>query len=102
MDPTFTFEAELYLWKDDGSWVFLSVPLDVSEEIVDIVPDRRGFGSVPVGVQIGDTTWRTSVFPDTKSGCFVLPIKKAVQRAADFLATEQQANGRIGPNDPMA
>ena len=61
--------------------MFLSVPLDVSEEIVDIVPDRRGFGSVPVGVQIGDTTWRTSVFPDTKSGCFVLPIKKAVRTA---------------------
>ena len=81
MDPTFTFDAELYLWKDDGSWVFATVPLDVSEEIDDIVPDRAGFGSVKVGVQIGDTAWSTSVFPDTKSGCFVLPIKKAVRTA---------------------
>ncbi|MEO0493860.1 MAG: DUF1905 domain-containing protein [Actinomycetota bacterium] len=45
------------------------------------LPERRGFGSVKVGVQIGDTTWSTPVFPDTKSGCFVLPIKQAVRRA---------------------
>lgn len=31
-----------------------------------------------------------------------LPIAKAVQRAAAFLESQQQANGRIGPNDPMA
>ena len=81
MNPTFNFDAELYLWKDDGSWVFLSVPVDVSEEIEDIVPDRRGFGSVPVEVAIGATSWRTSIFPDTKRGAFVLPIKKAVRTA---------------------
>lgn len=81
MDPTFTFDAELYLWKDDGSWVFVTVPLDVSEEIGDIVPDRKGFGSVKVDVQIGGTRWDTSIFPDSKSGCFVLPLKKAVRTA---------------------
>lgn len=81
MNPTFTFDAELYLWKADGSWVFATVPLDVSEEIDDIVPDRRGFGSVKVDVQIGVTRWATSIFPDSKSGCFVLPLKKAVRTA---------------------
>ncbi|MEM8704991.1 MAG: DUF1905 domain-containing protein [Actinomycetota bacterium] len=81
MEPTFTFDAQLYLWKDDGSWVFVTVPLDVSEEIGDIVPDRAGFGSVKVGVRVGDTNWSTSVFPDAKSGCFVLPVKKDVRRA---------------------
>ncbi len=81
MNPTFTFDAELYLWKDEGSWVFLAVPVDVSEEIEDIVPDRRGFGSVPVEVRIGGSTWRTSVFPDSARGAFVLPVKKAVRVA---------------------
>lgn len=81
MNPTFAFGTELYLWKPDGSWVFATVPLDVSDEIDAIVPDRRGFGSVRVEVRVGDTTWRTSVFPDSSSGCFVLPVKQAVRRA---------------------
>ena len=81
MDPTFSFDTELYLWKDDGSWVFATVPVDVSEEISEIVPERRGFGSVPVGVRIGSSRWRTSVFPDSSSGCFVLPVKKAIRMA---------------------
>ena len=81
MDPTFDFEAELYLWKPDASWVFATVPLDVSDEIKEIVPHRRGFGSVRVEVRIGGTVWKTSVFPDSASGCFVLPVKKAVRTA---------------------
>ena len=30
---------------------------------------------------IGGSTWRTSVFPDSKSGCYALPIKRAVRNA---------------------
>ena len=81
MNPSFECRAELYLWKPEGSWVFATVPLDVSDEIDEIVPDRRGFGSVRVEVHVGDTTWRTSVFPDSASGCFVLPVKQSVRQA---------------------
>ncbi len=81
MNPTFEFRAELYLWKPDGSWVFATVPLDISDEIGEIVPDRRGFGSVRVEVRVGEKSWRTSVFPDSATGCFVLPVKQAVRRA---------------------
>jgi hypothetical protein len=89
MNPTFSFHTELYLWKDDGSWVFVDVPVDVSEEIEEIVPDRRGFGSVPVEVAIGGTTWRTSVFPDSKRGVFVLPLKQAVRKAESIDVGDQ-------------
>jgi hypothetical protein len=41
---------------------------------------RAGFGSVPVEVAVGGSTWRTSVFPDRRSGSFVLPVKAAVRR----------------------
>lgn len=39
---------------------------------------RRGFGSVPVSVVIGATTWKTSIFPE-KGGTYVLPLKKEVR-----------------------
>lgn len=42
---------------------------------------RRGWGSVRVEATIGTTTWTTSVFPDAKTGSFLLPIKKEVRNA---------------------
>lgn len=59
----------------------MTVPQDESDEIHEVAPHPGGFGSVRVEVSIGTTTWRTSVFPDAKKQCFVLPIKKAVRKA---------------------
>lgn len=80
MEPTFTFTEPLWL-HSSGSWVFVTVPVDDSEDIREFAPDGPGFGSVPVRVEIGETSWTTSVFPDKKSGCYVLPVKKPVRTA---------------------
>ena len=44
-------------------------------------PPKPGFGSIRVEVTLGGSTWRTSIFPDSKAGCYVLPVKKAVRTA---------------------
>jgi hypothetical protein len=78
----FRFEAPLWLHTAEGGWHFVTLPSGVSDEIEEHAADsRRGFGSVPVQVTIGGTTWRTSIFPDTKAGAYVLPVKKAVRQA---------------------
>jgi hypothetical protein len=41
---------------------------------------RRGFGSVKVAVRVGDSRWKTSLFPQ-KTGGWFLPIKKPVRLA---------------------
>jgi hypothetical protein len=41
---------------------------------------RRGFGSVKVAVTLGESRWRTSLFPN-KDGSWFLPIKKPVRVA---------------------
>ncbi|WP_211754640.1 DUF1905 domain-containing protein [Nocardioides gansuensis] len=76
------FEAQLWRWDEalDG-WFFVTVPAEASDGIRVASGPPRGFGSVRVEVTVGSTTWRTSVFPDKKSGCFVLPVKQAVRRA---------------------
>ena len=33
-----------------------------------------------VNATIGATTWETSIFPDTKSGSYLLPVKAEVRR----------------------
>lgn len=76
----FVFEAELWRWKAREGWFFLTVPLDVSDEIRDACGDlRAGFGSVKVSVGIGSSTWKTSIFPESNTGSYVLPIKKVVR-----------------------
>lgn len=79
---TFRFEAELWESSTEGTtWIFVTVPEDQSDEIADLAPTRAGFGSVRVEVTIGSTVWRTSLFPDSKAGAYVLPLKKAVRTA---------------------
>lgn len=54
---------------------------------------RRGFGSVKVEVRIGESRWRTSLFPQKRGGWF-LPIKKPV-RIAEGLAFGQTIEGEL-------
>jgi Domain of unknown function (DUF1905). len=78
------FDAELWRWdaRRGDSWVFVSLPVDASEEIREgYSGPRRGFGSVRVRATIGGSTWTTSVFPDGARGCYVLPVKRAVRVA---------------------
>lgn len=84
----FTFTAPLWRWAarkesdSPGSWCFVTLPLDVADEVRQRAGEPRGFGSVRVRAEVGSTTWDTSVFPDAESGSFVLPVKQAVRRAA--------------------
>lgn len=79
---TFTFTAPLWKWRardEPGGWWFVSLPFDVADAVEGHAPPGAGFGSVPVEVTVGSTTWRTSVFPSNEEKTYVLPIKKAVR-----------------------
>ena len=83
---TFEFIAPLWLYPgDDSAWYFVSVPGELSDDIDALTAGhRRGFGSVRVTVTVGSTTWQTSIFPNSKSGMYMLPVKKAVRVAEDL------------------
>lgn len=97
METIFEFTSELWVWdaRDDASWVFATVPVEVSEEIADMTLPARGFGSVRVTVRAGATEWQTSLFPDSKLGSYVLPVKKAV-RVTEGLAVGDVAAFELG------
>ena len=78
-----TFHGQLFAWDADrpDSWVFVTLPEDVSDDIEE-VGEPRGFGSVRVRVRLGETEWSTSLFPSRSAGAYVLPVKKQVRRAA--------------------
>ncbi len=96
MDDEWLFRADL--WPADGAgatWVFLTLPEDVGEDVRLLSGPPAGFGSVPVEVTIGATTWQTSVFPDRRRG-LVLPVKRAVRRAEGLeVGSETQVRLRL-------
>lgn len=78
--PRYEFRSELWLHTGEAAWHFVTLPTDLADEIDELTATTtRGFGSVPVTVTVGATTWETSLFPDTKAGSYVLPVKKQVR-----------------------
>lgn len=84
MTAEYRFTASLWPWnaKADGSWWFVTVPGDISDDIEERHgADAGGFGSIKVEVTVGATTWRTSLFPASEQRAYVLPMKKSVRIA---------------------
>jgi hypothetical protein len=77
----YTISAEVWLYPGDAPWHFVTLPPDVADEIkARTAGSRRGFGSVPVEAKLGAISWETSLFPDSKSASYLLPIKAQVRR----------------------
>ena len=91
---TYRFSAPLWQYPGEGSWYFVAVPEEISDDIADLTAGRRkGFGSVRVSVTVGASTWQTSLFP-SKSGSYLLPVKKPV-RVAEFLTEGTPVETRL-------
>lgn len=59
--------------------------MSVPKKDAELIKERfeglsRGWGSFPVTVTIGKTSWKTSIFPDKKSGTYLLPVKADVRK----------------------
>ena len=81
------FCARLWLWPG-GRWHFVTVPAEPSAELrlhAAAAGTRAGFGSIRVEARIGETGWRTSVFPQ-KGGLYLLPVKAEVRRKTGIVA----------------
>ena len=91
MSERLTHTGPLWRWTGNGQgiWHFLTISGAASEALSATALMRkleglgRGFGSLRVIATIGDTTWRTSVFPSREQG-WMLPVRKAVLRAEDL------------------
>ncbi len=85
-----TCQATVWLWTGKGAWHFVTLPLDTAQQLKEIdqiaftslgAKPRRGWGSIPVTVTVGSSTWDTSIFPDKKSGSYFLPLKASIRKA---------------------
>lgn len=74
------FSGPLWHWQGPAPWYFVTVPakqcrtLQAASKLV-----TYGWGMIPVHVMIGETQWKTSLFP--KDGRYLVPIKASVRKA---------------------
>ena len=88
--PIFKIKSEVWLYPGMAGWHFLSVPKKQSEEIKKMFGAmKRGWGSLPVVVTIGKTSWKTSIFPDKKAGGYLLPLKADVRKKEKISAGDK-------------
>jgi len=78
-----TFSGKIWYWRGPAPFYFVSVPAEEGLDIKSIANRvTYGWGVIPVVARIGQTEWRTSLFP--KDGSYIVPIKASV-RAAESL-----------------
>jgi hypothetical protein len=73
------FSGEMWFWKGPAPWHFVTVPeeecgeLEAASAVV-----SYGWGMIPVTARIGETAWKTSLFP--KDGRYIVPVKTWVRK----------------------
>jgi hypothetical protein len=83
----FTLKAPVKKYPGMDAWFFAEVPAKTAKLIRRAFGHKaRGWGSLKVDATIGSTTWNTSIFPDKKSGTYLLPLKAAVRKAESIRA----------------
>ena len=82
MDLNLEFQAEVWASSGKGAWFFVTLPVELADQVKFFQGQYTGFGMVNVKAQIGTASWKTSIFPDKKSGSFLLPLKAAVRKSA--------------------
>ena len=74
------FSSLIWHWVGPAPHYFVTVP---EEQCVDLKAASKlvtyGWGMIPVRVRIGQTEWKTSLFP--KDGQYIVPIRANVRKA---------------------
>ena len=79
----FEFEGEIFHWRGPAPYLFVAVP-DEPSRAINLVSSMvsYGWGCIPVRVRIGETEWKTSLFPT--DGLYLVPVKASVRKAEDL------------------
>jgi len=79
----FEFEGKIWFWRGPAPWYFVTVPQEQVSNLKAISGFvTYGWGMIPATVRIGETKWKTSLFP--KDGSYVVPIKTSVRKAEEL------------------
>lgn len=78
----YAFAANIWKYEGPAGWYFVSLPLKVSKEIrTNLKSEEEGWGRLKATAQVGNCTWETAIWFDTKQNTYLLPLKAAIRKA---------------------
>lgn len=81
------FEGEVWFYTNPGAQYFVSLPGEMSADILDLVGQSLNpWGTVPVEATIGGFSWASSMFPRKERKCYDLPLNAKVRKRAGLQA----------------
>ncbi|MDR0792256.1 MAG: DUF1905 domain-containing protein [Chitinophagaceae bacterium] len=89
MKSQYHFSSKLWQVAEAGGWYFLSLPKKLSEEIrAGFKTEEEGWGRLKTSAQIGNTTWQTAIWFDTKRSLYLLPVKADVRKKENLVVNK--------------
>ena len=86
----YKLKSDVVVYPGMGGWRFLVIPKKAGQEIKEKFAKRVVvWGSIRVSVMIEKTEWKTSIFPDKKSGTYLLPLKKEVRKLENLIDSDK-------------
>jgi hypothetical protein len=77
------FSGPIWYWRGPSPYYFVTVPENESNAIHAISGlVTYGWGMIPVRVRVGETAWKTALWP--KDGRYIVPLKDVVRKAEDL------------------
>lgn len=77
------FNAKIWFWRGPAPWYFVTVPEAACNDLKALSGFvTYGWGMIPATVRIGETEWKTSLFP--KDERYIVPIKVSVRKAENL------------------
>jgi hypothetical protein len=81
MKISHTFTAPLWQHPAQRGWYFVSLPVELSNEIRENLKwQEEGWGRLKTSAKIGNSEWNTAIWFDTKHHAYLLPIKADIRR----------------------
>ena len=89
---SYTFESSIWSVSTPAHLFFVSLPREMSEDILDLVGIKLNpWGTVPVVATIGDFSWDSSMFPRPERSEYDLPLNARVRKRLSLEAGQSIA-----------
>ncbi len=86
----YDFVAKPWKYEGPNGWVFVVVPESISKEIrAYLKNEEEGWGRLKATAKIGDSTWKTAIWFDTKKRAYLLPLKAAIRHRQNILLDKE-------------
>jgi hypothetical protein len=86
----YEFSEKPWQHASPGGWYFVSLPKEMSKEIRKMLQsEEEGWGRLKAEAKIGNSTWKTAIWFDSKKDTYLLPLKAEIRRKENIEAGKQ-------------